>query len=695
MIQPRRMVQLTDPTALDAKAEEVRGALGQGSRVQVMAVPGTGRRALLRCLEEKLGEEAVSVAMPPLDDVDASLHGLLQAASALGKGAVEGATEDKCTLRDRALKVGQDLAASHRCLLVWIPSSWDPGENAPTPDAELRHSRAEELLSGWFAASSLRIVLIMSAGSEKLVERASQGISAWRSMRLDSPRVTASALEPAEAWGAYAGAADALRKALEKRPHLTCTPLQTRLLVGLVGLGEQPAGLLDWLVPRRHSSFALERLLCETLDAPKHRTLKKSLQRFLRARLPLPREVVARITQVPKEHAPLLTECITAGGAEVQVTESVRRASVKEFRRPLPDPATHLALADYHEKLDGAASPAGAFRHITHWLEKTHQLGRSGPEGAERWRALDLPSRELYWDRARSLSAEHRRYLEAAELFRECLERFDERDAYSWHYRGYNLDCAGAQRKAAEHAFREAVRLRPTHPWYNGRLVTFLIDQARFRDADQEWQQVLTRIDPDGEAAFRAPWLLREIHRWVVKAWLRSGEVRRAQEVFDDIPDLGLDEAPWIRELRQDLEDAEEAERLGESVYPAETPIAERWRRPEALVSEQDQLGHPLLSWYPGRIVAVDEEGVHAALATHAEDPKQQRLIARTLSADEWARYGFCPAAEAEGRFILLAVYGPEGEGESVKIIPVQHHAAPVDERELQRELRYLERTPA
>lgn len=50
--------------------------------------------------------------------------------------------------------------------------------------------------------------------------------------------------------------------------------------------------------------------------------------------------------------------------------------------------------------------------------------------------SLELPARELYWDRARSLSVEHRDYLGAAELYRECLRRFDDRDAYAWHYLG-------------------------------------------------------------------------------------------------------------------------------------------------------------------------------------------------------------------------------------------------------------------
>jgi len=41
----------------------------------------------------------------------------------------------------------------------------------------------------------------------------------------------------------------------------------------------------------------------------------------------------------------------------------------------------------------------------------------------------------------------------------------------------------------AEQAYREAIRLDRTNPWWNGRLVTFLIGQGRLRAARTAWQE--------------------------------------------------------------------------------------------------------------------------------------------------------------------------------------------------------------
>ncbi|MCC6558558.1 MAG: hypothetical protein IT372_36955, partial [Polyangiaceae bacterium] len=270
--------------------------------------------------------------------------------------------------------------------------------------------------------------------------------------------------------------------------------------------------------------------------------------------------------------------------------------------------------------------------------------------------------------------------------------RFDDRDAYAWHYLGYNLDRAGRQRREAEHAFRAAVEIRPDHPWYNGRLVTFLIEQARFRDAEQEWSRAVLRMDPHGEHVLTSPWLAREVHQWVVRAWLRFGEVRRARSVFDDIPEEPFCDQGWYRDLQHALLDAEEAVRLGESVYPAEMPMDKRWTLPTDLVSEHDAMGRPLRHWFPGRVVGFDDLGIHTALAVPEKDPSARRIIARTLSIEEWRQHGFCPAEEAEGKYLVLAIYvDPEGGEEVVQILPLPHRARAPDEDEIRHLTRYLE----
>jgi hypothetical protein len=67
------------------------------------------------------------------------------------------------------------------------------------------------------------------------------------------------------------------------------------------------------------------------------------------------------------------------------------------------------------------------------------------------------------------------RHQEAAELFQEVVDRFDERDAYAWEYLGYNLArCRDAsQNDRILRAYERALDLWDANPLYRGRLLGF------------------------------------------------------------------------------------------------------------------------------------------------------------------------------------------------------------------------------
>jgi hypothetical protein len=187
--------------------------------------------------------------------------------------------------------------------------------------------------------------------------------------------------------------------------------------------------------------------------------------------------------------------------------------------------------------------------------------------------------------------------------------------------------------------------------------------------------------------------LAKQAHRWVVKAWLSVGEFHRARTVFDDIPNDSFSGELWYRDLREAVEDAEEALRLGESVYPSTTPMSERWLIPREIL-EHAPAYHKLRSWFPGRVSAIDDDGIHLVLAVPHEDTEKRRLVSRTLMPEDWLRFAGGDIPE-EGDFIFLAIYDHATDPQGIVRIsmqppPPKHFQ---DDAEMDHALRYVRRT--
>ena len=257
-------------------------------------------------------------------------------------------------------------------------------------------------------------------------------------------------------------------------------------------------------------------------------------------------------------------------------------------------------------------------------------------------------------DRGRALSLQGH-YKLAAAVYSRCLERLGPDDAYAQHYFGFNLDRAGSSRDQAEQALRRAVELDPSNPWWNTRLVTFLIEQTRFLEARNEWLSAIDRVDPTGETVERSPWLARHMHRWVVSEWLDHAEVEFAREVFEGIPRQIVEQDLVLSRLAQRLADAEEAQALGETIYPPYVPSEERWKGPR-VVPQTSADGSALRAWYPGRIAEANDNTVAVVFATADLDPEKRRVMIRELSADDWKRAARRPPASAKG-FVEIGSY--------------------------------------
>lgn len=226
-----------------------------------------------------------------------------------------------------------------------------------------------------------------------------------------------------------------------------------------------------------------------------------------------------------------------------------------------------------------------------------------------------------------------------------------------------------------------AIELGPDNVWWNTRLVTFLIAQSRFLEGRRAWLEALERIDPTGERVERDPWIVEHFHRWVIRGWLEVGEGELAREVLDAIP-TSLEEQPAVVELSREVVDAEEARRLGESVYPAYVDPSRRWVGP-AHVAQTLAEGAKLRHWYPGRIVEANATHVVIVFATPSGPEATRRTKVKELTAKEWADATGRPTEGAQG-YIEIGVY--DGDRTRIELVGSEEPRR----RDPNRELRYL-----
>jgi hypothetical protein len=139
------------------------------------------------------------------------------------------------------------------------------------------------------------------------------------------------------------------------------------------------------------------------------------------------------------------------------------------------------------------------------------------------------------------------------------------------------------------------------------------------------------------------------MHRWVARRWLTLGYLSEARDVLDEIPPRFVEQESVIALLSQEIEDAEEAHRLGDSVYPPDVPMEQRWKTPRVLVDRTASGAH-LEAWWAGRVMEVDASRVLAVLA----QPEEAQQLAFTL--DEWQTLTGEAAQDARG-YIELGRY--------------------------------------
>ncbi len=631
------------PEAVDALVPRVLDRADDGLKTAVAGPPGSGLHALAQRLEAR---GAVVIETAELSYPDASGRLVTELARAAGAGV-----SARASLAELVEAAVERLHSQHVPLLVvLLPRTWDRDLMASPTDSE-RHGLGER-------ARKLLDVLI----GQRRLPVAFLGVRA-RALGLtwgdDLPLVRASApgrwLREAERWGELSDVAAELGRFVAKAHEMD--PLRLRLAVGVVALGIRSA---ETVGRELQTNRPLEPLVEDIAQAAVEQgeAARAALERLTLLRVGLPREALLRASKAPEAWAPILTHCLGYGDALVRTSDQVRRflakslrqAGLRESRAPEVRARLHAELAETHAALDGGVNPNDVrLGSVTHWCEKVHHLAAGGPLTRDAWLQQEQLRPEMLWDRARTLSRVYRDFDGAAELYERCVE-LDPDDDYAWHYLGFNLDRAGRGGPRTEQALATALAKSPANPWWNSRYIVHLIERGRFRDAEKAWNEAQREVMNLGT---ERPELALHLHRWVVKAWLDAGEVKRARVVLDDVPSeaWSAERSEELRKLEVRLLEAEEALELGATVRPPNLAVRapDRWRPLTPLPKEGR------VAWYPGRVEAVDDR-VEIVVVADPEVRKRRRVLRSRISRQVWDEA--CKVPPEVGLFIEVGDYG-------------------------------------
>lgn len=534
------------------------------------------------------------------------------------------------------------LRSLDRHLIVSLAGPWRTSTSSDDW-SQRRYVLGDRLLRTLWSTPEIRMVGL-SQHKHQLADEA---------LRLRPPDVNIEALFDEEQWGCYAAHAAELGHEVGDGGGLM--PVPVRLAVGALAMGARLGDVVRATQePARDAVPLLVRLIA---SAPKFGDVRRAVSRMLCVRTTVEPDDVVRWTRVPDEHAPLLTTCL-GYGVPVRISQDVRARMSPQMDLSLAEKQKdHAELGDRHAERDGAiAPPLGDAGSLRAWLEKAHHYAHAGSERATEWAALDHATPELYWARGRALSAEER-WSEAAEVYESCAKRFPD-DDYAWHYHGYNLARIEARRTEAEPSLRRAVRLSPTNPWWNSRLITYLISDGAFDLAHEQWNRSLPVVEPpqgqpDG-------WLFGHFHRRVAREWLDADQPADAKRIMSavpvELPELEAEASQRLADLRAAIEHALEEQKLGFSVYPPSVPIDARWRTEPDLLEPFIDDGVDLEEWFVGQIVETEPSGVKIAYASTRDPPDRRAIRFTHIAAQEWRSMGAWWKA-MPGQFVELGRY--------------------------------------
>ncbi len=409
-----------------------------------------------------------------------------------------------------------------------------------------------------------------------------------------------------QSWGTLAAAAARLAKEGAGRIE-DFSPLEIRLLVAHFRLNEL---LLEkWALPsqgrtRRWLSLDLGRRLqnSHAVCSP-----VRSAWAFLaRVRRPFSEELLplALPKEAPEEAADILRHgLLFQEEGQWVLHERLREDALSRTSWLSEDQRHHVhrRLGKYYlGSLDSNQDDL-----LSRTVEAFHHACESAdPDLASQCRAVFVPQLNAA-GRTMSLSGQYRA---AAALFAQALE-WDAENDYAHHYLGFNLDCLAQEPERVARHYQKALDLRPDHPWWHSRWISFMIARGQTMKARQAWDDALDQLYPVMSSAGASSAVYQHLHRWVAALLMQRGELDFAEEVLEGVPDQVIAQDPSFQSLTRHLQALKDVARRGAFV-PADRLLQAEpwWEAGPFLLPERLKDGFQLTHWLPGRVESLSLE---------------------------------------------------------------------------------------
>ncbi|WP_408888521.1 tetratricopeptide repeat protein [Myxococcus faecalis] len=442
------------------------------------------------------------------------------------------------------------------------------------------------------------------------------------------------------------------------------SPLELRLRVGLVATGTSPIKAAG----PRHALHKLIGQLLEQVGA-ESTDLKQVLGRLALLRVPFDLEALDDMGagELSSRCQSLLRQTFLFGPPEgLLLHESIAQEATRwQWLTSHGRIQAHRKAARYHDARYRHSNEKFKVRAaVRHELEVIHHLTHAGD-------ATKLLERSLFfveqYDALGKVLSQQGRHDEAVHAYKRALAH-DSDDAYAHHYLGYNLDILAQSPQQVEAHFKSAIRANPSHVWYHGRHINFLVTRGRVREARSAWEAALDALLPSG-SSLNEP-LYRELHGALSRLLLHRGQLEFARDVLNDVPLQLRPGLPWYRALRR-LHDALWVAASGDEVFPPHISPEEQWKGPHLLhrAADSARVEH----WAPGRIAEASSTEVHLRMALPPPPREEPSFVWRDLSIEEYQALALDTKDREElpsaGTFVEVIKF--HGETEFLRCHPV------------------------